>query len=69
MEGIVRVRSAVTIFMSWDDELVTVDRFNHVGEAEVVRAALETAGIEAALIDEYAARMGSETGTGGVRLR
>lgn len=55
--------------MSWDDELVTLERFNHVGQAELARAALESAGIDAALADEFSARMGGEKGTGGVRLQ
>ncbi len=55
--------------MGWDDELVTVGRFNHVGEAELARMALEAAGIDSVLADEYGARMGGHKGTGGVRLQ
>jgi hypothetical protein len=65
----IEATSAYDPLMSWDEELATVDRFSHVGEAEVVRSALEAAGIEAVLVDQYAARMGSEKGTGGVRLQ
>ncbi|HEX2123090.1 MAG TPA: DUF2007 domain-containing protein [Thermoanaerobaculia bacterium] len=54
--------------MSWDDELVTVGRFNHVGEAELARMALEAADIEAVVADEYSARMGGHKGSGGVRV-
>jgi hypothetical protein len=53
------------------DELVTIDRFLFIADAEIARATLEAAGIEAVLGDENVARMswGDVQAHGGVKLR
>jgi len=53
------------------DELVTIDRFLFVADAELARAALEAAGIDAVLVDENAVRLswGDALAHGGVRLQ
>lgn len=53
------------------DELVTLDSFVFLGEAELARATLEAAGIPAVLADDNVARLGSggAHAHGGVRLR
>lgn len=54
-----------------DDDLVTVDRFLFVAEAELARARLEAAGIDAVLADENVVRLswGDAQAHGGVRLQ
>jgi len=53
------------------DELVTIDRFLFIADAEIARATLEAAGIEAVLADENIVRMswGDAQAHGGVRLQ
>jgi hypothetical protein len=53
------------------DELVTLDSYVFLGEAELARATLEAAGIPAVLADDNVARLGSggAHAHGGVRLR
>jgi hypothetical protein len=53
------------------DDLVTLDSFVFLGEAELARATLEAAGIPAVLADDNVARLGSggAHAHGGVRLR
>jgi hypothetical protein len=53
------------------DDLVTIDRFLFVAEAEIARATLEAAGIDAVLVDENIVRMawGDAQAHGGVRLQ
>ena len=50
--------------MSWDDELVTVDRFLYIGDAEMARATLEGSGIDAVLINEFGVRFGENPSSG-----
>src|SRR6266850_903898 len=54
-----------------DDDLVTIDRFIFIAEAEVARATLDAAGIDAVLADENIVRMawGEAQAHGGVRLQ
>ena len=54
-----------------DDDLVTVDRFLFLAEAELARARLEAAGIDAVLADENVVRLswGDAQAHGGVRLQ
>jgi hypothetical protein len=53
------------------DELVTIDRFLYVGDAELARALLEASGVDAVLADENIVRMawGDAQAHGGVRLQ
>jgi hypothetical protein len=53
------------------DELVTVDRFLFVADAEIARAALEASGIDAALADVNISRMSwaNVQAHGGIRLQ
>lgn len=53
------------------DDLVTIDRFLFIADAEVARATLEAAGIDAVLVDENIVRMswGDAQAHGGVRLQ
>ena len=53
------------------DDLVTVDRFLFLADAEIARATLEAAGIDAVLVDENIVRMswGDAQAHGGVRLQ
>jgi hypothetical protein len=53
------------------DDLVTIDRFIFIAEAEIARATLEAAGIDAVLTDENIVRMswGDAQAHGGVRLQ
>lgn len=57
--------------MTSDDELVTIERFLFVGDAELARAALESSGIDAVLADENIVRLswGDAVAHGGVRLQ
>jgi hypothetical protein len=52
-------------------ELVTIDRFLFIADAEIARATLEAAGIDAVLVDENIVRMswGDAQAHGGVRLQ
>src|SRR5206468_2223082 len=54
-----------------DDELVTIDRFLSIADAEIARATLDAAGIDAVLVDENIVRMswGDAQAHGGVRLQ
>jgi hypothetical protein len=54
-----------------DDDLVTIDRFLFIADAEIARATLEAAGIDAVLTDENIVRMswGDAQAHGGVRLQ
>lgn len=54
-----------------DDELVTIERYLFEPDAQLARATLEAAGIDAVLADEYATRLeaGGGHGHGGVRLQ
>jgi hypothetical protein len=54
-----------------DHDLVTIDSYVFLGEAELARATLEAAGIAAVLADDNVARLGSggAHAHGGVRLR
>lgn len=53
------------------DDLVTIDRFLFIANAEIARATLEAAGIDAVLVDENIVRMswGDAQAHGGVRLQ
>ncbi|HEX7192788.1 MAG TPA: DUF2007 domain-containing protein [Thermoanaerobaculia bacterium] len=53
------------------DDLVTIDRFLFIANAEIARATLEAAGIDAVLADENIVRMswGDAQAHGGVRLQ
>ena len=53
------------------DDLVTIDRFLFISDAEIARATLEAAGIDAVLVDENIVRMswGDAQAHGGVRLQ
>jgi hypothetical protein len=53
------------------DDLVTIDRFLFIADAEIARATLEAAGIDAVLVDENIVRMswGDAQAHGGVRLQ
>jgi len=53
------------------DDLVTIDRFLFLPDAEIARATLEAAGIDAVLIDENTVRMswGDAQAHGGIRLQ
>jgi hypothetical protein len=53
------------------DELVTIDRFLYVGDAELARALLDANGVDAVLADENIVRMawGDAQAHGGVRLQ
>ena len=53
------------------DELVTIDRFLFLSDADIARATLEAAGIEAVLVDANAVRMSwsDAQAHGGVRLQ
>ncbi|HVR37835.1 MAG TPA: DUF2007 domain-containing protein [Thermoanaerobaculia bacterium] len=53
------------------DDLVTIDRFLFIADAEIARGALEAAGIDAVLADENVVRMswGEAQAHGGVRLQ
>ena len=53
------------------DELVTIDRFLFIADAEIARATLEAAGIESTLADENVVRLswGDAQAHGGVRLQ
>jgi hypothetical protein len=53
------------------NELVTVDRFLHVGDAELARALLDAHGLDAVLADENIVRIswGDAQAHGGVRLQ
>lgn len=54
-----------------DDDLVTIEHFLFVSDAEIARAALEAAGIDAALADVNISRMSwaNAQARGGVRLQ
>ncbi len=54
-----------------DDDLVTIDRFLFLAEAELARTRLEAAGIDAVLADENVVRLswGDAQAHGGVRLQ
>ena len=54
-----------------DDDLVTVDRYLFLAEAELARTRLEAAGIDAVLADENVVRLswGDAQAHGGVRLQ
>jgi len=53
------------------DDLVTIDRFLFIADAEIARATLEASGIDAVLVDENIVRMswGDAQAHGGVRLQ
>ncbi|MGZ4810101.1 MAG: hypothetical protein ACXV7D_12315 [Thermoanaerobaculia bacterium] len=53
------------------EELVTIDRFLFVGDAALAKAALDSSGIDAVLVDENIVRMswGDAAAHGGVRLQ
>ena len=54
-----------------DDDPVTIDRFIFLPDAEIARATLEAAGIDAVLIGEHTTRMAwaEAAAHGGVRLQ
>jgi hypothetical protein len=51
------------------DDLVTINRFLSIADAEIARATLEAAGIDAVLVDENVARMSDAQAHGGVGLQ
>src|SRR5512146_1180443 len=67
------MRRRATLFASpmRDDDLVTIEHFLFVSDAEIARAALEAAGIDAALADVNSSRMSwaNAQAHGGVRLQ